>query len=471
MNRREHMLSAACAAALVAMLGSPKPAAAAIKPDEARAIAKDAYIYGYPIVESYRILHSYFVDRSNPEYKAAWNEKVANNARLFTPADVAMGTPNADTPYSQLGLDLRAEPMVVNVPTVPKERYYSVEVNDLYTFIAGYLGTRAMGNEAAHFLIAGPNWKGERPQGIKSVIRTETQLAFLLFRTQLFRPEDIENVKLVQAGYGVQPLSKFLGKSAPSPAPRIDFVKPLSSAEQRTSLEFFNQLNFVLQFCPTHPTEKALMSRFGKLNIGAGENFDASALTPEIRQAIEDGRADAWREHDEIMRRVTMGEISSADVLGSRQALKNNYLYRMHGAVAGIWGNSKEEAIYPGWYTDSGGRALDGSKGRYQVRFDAGQLPPVNAFWSLTMYGTPSYLLVANPLNRYLINSPMLPDLKQDADGGLTIHVQYASPGKDRESNWLPAPNGPFALVLRMYWPKAEALNGTWKKPPLVRTN
>ena len=127
-----------------------------------------------------------------------------------------------------------------------------------------------------------------------------------------------------------------------------------------------------------------------------------------------------------------MGEIGSADVFGSRQSLKNNYLYRMHGTVAGIWGNSKEEAIYPGWYIDSSGKALDGSKGRYQVSFAAGQLPPVNAFWSVTMYGMPSHLLVANPLNRYLINSPMLPDLKQDADGGLTIHVQNTSPARTR---------------------------------------
>lgn len=468
MNRRELKTGAAL---LMLALAIPVQLQSAIKPDEARAIAKDAYIYGYPLVESYRILYAYFVDRNNSEYKAAWNEKVVNSARVFTPADTAMGTSNADTPYFHLGLDLRAEPMVLSVPMLPKDRYYSVEVSDLYTFIAGYLGTRAMGNEAGNFLIAGPNWKGEKPAGIKSMIRSETQLAFVLYRTQLFRVDDLENVKSIQAGFKVQPLSRFLGKSAPPAAPQIDFLKPLTPAEQRTSLAFFDELNFVLQFCPTHPTEKALMSRFGKLSIGAGENFDAGAFPPEIRQAIEDGRADAWRAHDEILQRVTMGEISSGDVLGSRQALKNNYLYRMHGSVAGIWGNSREEAIYSSWYTDSTGKALDGSRGRYQFHFDAGQAPPVNAFWSLTMYGMPSYLLVANPLNRYLINSPMLPELKGDANGGLTIHVQYASPGKDKESNWLPAPNGPFVLVLRMYWPKPEALNGAWKQPPLVRTN
>ena len=442
-----------------------------ITPAEARAIAKEAYIYGFPVVDSYRILYSYFVDRSSPEYKAAWNEKVANNARVFTPADTAMQTPNSDTPYSQLGLDLRAEPMVLTMPPVESGRYYTAEVNDLYTYISGYVGSRTTGNDAGSYMIAGPDWKGETPAGIKGVIPSETQLSFVFYRTQLFRPDDIENVKKIQAGYKVQPLSAFLGKPAPPPASKIDFMKPISAEEQRTSLEFFNELNFVLQFCPTHPSEKELMARFANLNIGAGKKFDANALSPEIRKAIEDGRADAWQAHEELLKRVNAGEVTSGDVLGTRESLKNNYLYRMHGTVAGIWGNVKEEAIYPGWYSDSSGQKLDASKGRYQVRFAPGQLPPVNAFWSFTMYGMPSHLLVANPINRYLINSPMLPDLKRDADGGLTIYVQHESPGKDKESNWLPAPDGPFVLVLRMYWPKAEALNGTWKQPPLQKVN
>jgi hypothetical protein len=421
--------------------------AQALSTKEARAIAKDAYVYGFPVVDSYRILYSYFVDRSDPEYKAGWNERVANNARVFTPDDKAMQTPNADTPYSQLGLDLRAEPMVLSMPAVEKGRYYTAEINDLYTFITGYVGSRTTGNAAGDFLIAGPRWKGEKPKGIKAVIRSGTELAFVFYRTQLFRPEDIENVKKIQAGYKVQPLSAFLGKAAPAPAPRIDFMKPISAEEQRTSLEFFNELNWVLQFCPTHPSEKALMARFAKLGIGGGRKFDAQALSPEIRKAFEDGRADAWADMDRLEKRILAGEVTSGDVLGTRASLKNNYLYRMHGTVAGIWGNVKEEAIYHGWYSDSTGQKLDGSEGRYQIRFVPGQLPPVNAFWSLTMYDLPERLLVANPLKRYLINSPMLPDLKKDADGGLTIHIQHQSPGAGHESNWLPAPNGPFVLA------------------------
>jgi hypothetical protein len=141
----------------------------------------------------------------------------------------------------------------------------------------------------------------------------------------------------------------------------------------------------------------------------------------------------------------------------------------MRGTVAGIWGNVREEAIYPAYYADSTGQPLDASKNRYAVRFAADRLPPVNAFWSLTMYDLPGRLLVANPLNRYIINSPMLPDLKRDGDGGLTLYVQHESPGKDKESNWLPAPNGPFVVAMRLYWPKPEALDGRWKEPPMQR--
>jgi len=441
-----------------------------VTPEEARAISKEAYIYGYAPVDSYRILYSYFVDRNDPEYKAAWNEKVFNNARVFTPDDVAMQTPNSDTPYSQLGLDLRTEPMVLSMPAVEKGRYYTAQINDLFTFITGYIGSRVTGNGAGDYLIVGPNWKGETPPGIKGVIRSETELSFVFYRTQLFDAGDIENVKKVQAGFKVQPLSSFLGKPAPPPAPKIDFLKPISGEEQKTSLDFFKELNFVLQFCPTHPSEKDLMARFAKLNIGAGQTFDADALSPEIQKAMEDGRADAWHELDELAKRGAKGEITGADLVGSREYLKNNYLYRSRATISGIWGNAKEEAQYPIYMIDSTGERLDG-KNHYTLHFAPGKLPPVNAFWSMTMYNLPARLLTANPINRYLINSPMLPDLKKDADGGLTVYVQHDSPGKDKESNWIPAPEGPFLMVMRLYWPKPEVLDGTWKQPPLERQN
>ena len=448
-----------------------------LAPAEARSIAKEAYIYGFPLVDSYRINYAYFVDRGSPEFKAPWNT-IQNTPRVYTPDDKAIQTPNSDTPYSSLGMDLRAEPLVLTLPKVDPKRYYSVQLIDAYTFNFGYLGTRTTGNDGGNFLVAGPNWKGPVPKGIERVLRSETNFGWALYRTQLFSPDDIENVKKVQAGYKVQTLSQYLGKPAPKGPPAVKWMTPLTAEQQKTSLDFFRELNFVLsQAGPTNSSEKALMARFSKIGVGPGGNFDPAKLTPEIRTAMEAGMADAWKEFADFKaQNIDTGRVTSGDVFGTREFLKNDTMRRMTGAVLGIYGNSREEAMYPAYFVDRAGQKLDGSKARYTLRFPPGQLPPVDAFWSLTMYELPASLLFANPLNRYLINSPMLPALKRDADGGLTLYVQHASPGKDLESNWLPAPSGPFAGILRLYLPKPEAASGTWNAPtlqpvPLVGAN
>jgi len=436
-----------------------------VSPDEARAIAKEAYIYGFPMVDSYRIQHAYFVDAGNPEYKGPWNQ-IVNIPRVYTPADMAIQTPNSDTPYSFAGLDLRAEPIVLTVPVIEKNRYFSVQLIDAYTFNFAYIGSRTTGNDGGSFLIAGPNWKGEKPKGVTKVIRSETEFVLAGYRTQLFNPGDLDNVKKVQAGYKVEPVSAFLGQPAPAPAPAIDFIKPLTPEAQKTSPQLFNILNFVLQFCPTNPSETELMARFAKIGVGAGKTIDASS--PEMKTALEQGIADAWADFAGLKKSIDAGKVTAGDLFGTREYLKNNYLYRLAGAVLGIYGNSKQEAMYPVYTVDADGQKLAGSN-RYTVRFAPGQLPPVNAFWSLTMYELPASLLVANPINRYLINSPMLPNLKLDADGGLTLIIQNESPGKDKEANWLPAPKGPLIMYMRLYWPKDAALDGQWKAPPALR--
>ncbi|CFX53414.1 conserved exported protein of unknown function [Candidatus Filomicrobium marinum] len=441
-----------------------------ISPKETRAIAKEAYTWGVPLVDSYRIQYSYFVDNGGAEFKAPWNT-IYNNARVYTPEDKAIQTPNSDTPYSYVGADLRAEPIVLTVPAVEEARYYSLQFIDMYTFNFAYVGSRATGNEAGSFLLSGPNWSGETPSGIKAVIRSETDFAFILYRTQLFSLEDIGSVEKIQAGYKVEPLSVFVGGSAPPAAPAIDFPKPILAEEEKSSLAFFNQLNFILQFCPTNPAEVELRKRFAKIGIEPGKAFDAAALSPEMRKAIEDGMADAWAEFESYKKNeIDTGKVSSADGFGTRAFLDGRYLDRMASAVLGIYGNSKEEALYPAYFVDAGGQPLAGSD-RYTIRFTPGELPPMNAFWSLTLYELPASLLYANPINRYLINSPMLPSLKTDADGGYTLYVQHESPGTSEESNWLPAPAGQFFLVMRLYWPKQEALDGAWKTPPLQPAN
>jgi hypothetical protein len=456
----------ALGAILLGAAGCASTRSAEVTPAEARSIAKEAYIYGYPMVDSYRIQYGYFVDRKNPEFKAPWNH-IANEPNVYTPADTAVQTPNSDTPYSFVGLDLRAEPIVLTMPKIEKDRYYSVQFTDAYTFNFAYVGTATTGNDAGRFLVAGPDWKGETPTGIKKVIRSETEFAIAIYRTQLFNPADIDNVKKIQAGYKVETLSSFLGKASPPPAPAVDFIKPLTRDEQKTSLEFFNIVNFVLGYCPTVPSEVELRERFAKIGVVGGKPFDPSALSPELKKAIEQGRSDAWAAYAKGVKELDDGKLNSGDLFGTRRYMKNNYLNRWLGTI-GIYGNSKQEAMYPFYQLDSQGRKLDGAY-RYTLRFAPGQYPPVNAFWSLTMYELPQSLLVANPLNRYLINSPMLPELKKDADGGLTLYIQNDSPGKSLESNWLPAPKGPFAMYMRLYWPKEAALSGQWKAPKLER--
>lgn len=438
----------------------------AVTSAEARAIAKDAYIYGFPVVDNYRVQYDYFANSESPEFKAPWNH-IANVPRVFTPADKAVQTPNSDTPYSWMGLDLRAEPIVLTLPPMEKKRYFSVQFTDAYTFNFDYLGTRTTGNNGGNYLVVGPNWKGVTPPGMKKVVHSETELVTVVYRTQLFNPADIDNVTKIQAGYKVQPLSQFLGTTLPAAPPAINFIKPLSPEDQKTSLEFFSILNFALQFCPTNPQEKGLMTRFAKIGVGAGKNFDPNALSPEMRTAIQQGMADAWIDFDGGVKRMASGQLKAGDLFGTRAYMKGNYLNRMLGTI-GIYGNSKQEAMYPIYYVDADKQKLSGAN-RYTLRFAPGQLPPVNAFWSLTMYELPSSLLVDNSINRYLINSPMLPQLKRDSDGGLTLYIQNQSPGKEKEANWLPAPEGPFSMYLRLYWPKEEALSGGWTAPPVKR--
>lgn len=429
-----------------------------------RELSRQAYIYGYPLVDNYRILYAYAVDSSNPEYQGAMNQ-VHSTARVYTPADKTVQTPNSDTPYSMAVLDLRAEPLVITLPPIPSDRYYSVQMVDLFTFNFDYLGTRSTGNGGGDFLVAGPGWKGKVPAGIKKVSRSDTDLALLIYRTQLFSPEDIENVKKIQAAYKIQTLSSYTRQASPSASAPITFVRPLTIAEEKTSLDFFNVLNFVLTLCPPVSSEVQLFDSLRELGVQPGHRIDFSKMEPEVKGAMREGMAEGQKEIEAAIAAST----SSANWFGSRSFLKNNYLIRAAAAQAGIYGNSKEEAMYFPYKVDEQGEVLDASKYSYTLRFAPGQQPPSRAFWSVTLYGSPSQLLVANPIQRYLINTSMLPQLKKDPDGGVTLYVQYSSPGAQKVNNWLPAPQGRFFLILRDYYPMPTVLDGGWKPPSLKK--
>ena len=213
---------------------------------EAKQIAEEAFIYGFPMVMNYTVFYEYFVDKSGPQYKAPPNQ-LYNTARVYTPKDTAIVTPNSDTPYSFVAMDLRAEPFVVCNPEIEKSRYFSIQLVDMYTFNYGYMGSRTTGNGAGCYLIAGPSWKGEKPEGVGKVFRSETDFSFAIIRTQLFNPADIDNVKKIQAQYTAQPLSQFLKQPAPAALPLPDFPK---FTEAAFKTDAFSYLNFLLQFCP-----------------------------------------------------------------------------------------------------------------------------------------------------------------------------------------------------------------------------
>ena len=449
---------------------SQSPAASGTTATPARAeaireLARDAYVWGFPLVDNYRVMDAYVLDPKNPEYKGPFN-RIANSARLYTPQDKAIQTPNSDTPYSMAWLDLRAEPIVLSVPAIEKKRYYSIQLIDAYTHNAGYIGSRTTGNDAGRYLVAGPGWKGDKPKGIDQVFPMETQFVFAVYRTQLFGADDMENVKRLQGGYKVQTLSAFLGQAAPPAPPAVAWVKPVSAEAQRTSLEFFNELAFALQFIPTHPAAKEFREKLASVGFVPGRHFDFDKADPAVRDAMLAGMRDGQAEIDKERAKRT----SSVGLFGTREDMHYDPVARALGAQMGIYANSPEEAMYSTYEKDATGQPLDGAH-RYILRFPKGSLPPVKGFWSLTMYDLPAQLLVDNPIDRYLINSTMLDRLARDADGGITLYLQKDSPGKGKEANWLPTPSGRFFAVLRNYWPEDAVVKGAWKAPALERAD
>jgi hypothetical protein len=439
---------------------------------EINAIAEEGYIYGLPIVMNYAVMYAYSVDHTSPEFKAPFN-KIKNEARVFTDKDTAIVTPNSDTPYSFLWLDLRAEPMVISVPAVEKSRYYAVQLEDGNTFNYGYIGSRTTGNEPGDYLVVGPSWKGKPPPGIKRVFYSTTQFSLAGFRTQLFNAEDMPNAVKVQAGYKPQPLSSYLNQPAPPAAPKINFPK---IDKETAKTNFFGLLDFLLQFAPPGPEEMEIRAKLARIGVGPGKTFDLKDLSAEQKAALLLGMKAGDGKVDELVasigKRVNGWDVYSA--FGDRAFFNGDWLLRSAGAKIGIYGNSASEAVYPKTRIAADGQLIDTSKGNYTLTFAKGSLPPVNAFWSVTMYDGTSQLLIKNPINRFLINSPMLPSMKKNDDDSLTLYIQKDSPGKSEESNWLPAPNGLAYLIMRLYSPKDAPPSilppgrGTWQPPGVV---
>jgi hypothetical protein len=440
-------------------LASADVSAAPPTPAEARAIAKEAWLYAYAPLQGYKTMHSQTQNREFAGYVGGF-DRFRHYARLNTPADTDIVTPNNDTPYSWAWLDLRAEPMVVSLPAVAAPRYYVNQWFDLHTHNFAYTGVRATGRAAGNYLFVGPRWTGETPKGITKVFRAETEFVGTLTRTQLDGTADVAAMQAVQAQYTLTPLSKFAGTPAPAAAPAIQW--PQWNEEAAMGIGCIGYLNFLLPFMPVVPAEEAMFARFARIGIGAGKPFDATKLDPAVRAAIEEGMTESASE----LKAKALAQSSSKGFFGTREELGAAYLInRSMGAMLGIYGNSIEEAVYASQQTGPDGKVLDGSK-RWVLRFEAGALPPCNEFWSITMYGLPDRFLIGNPINRYSVGD-RTEGLRKGADGSLEIYIQNDRPEGERAANWLPAPKGPFFFVARFYGPKPELIAGKWTLPAL----
>ena len=443
--------------------------------EDTKAIAEEGFIYGLPLVMNYAVMNEYSVNRDSGQFKAPFNT-IFNEARVFTYKDTAVITPNSDTPYSLCWMDLRAEPIVLSVPAVEKGRYYSVQLTDGNTYNYGYIGVRATGNEAGDYLVVGPGWKGETPAGIKQVFCSTTPFSIAIYRTQLLNADDMPNVIAVQDGYKVRPLSAFLNQPAPAAAPKIDFLTATTAGIKDN---FFDYLDAALEFIPPTPQSEAIRAKLASIGVGPGKTFAFKDLSLEHKVAVLVGLKQG---EDKVKKFLASGmkDINGWQVgslFGDADFYNGDWLKRAAAAQGGIYGNDAIEAMYPVTRVSATGETLDTSKHNYTLTFPAGQFPPVNAFWSVTMYDGKTQLLIKNPINRYLINSPMLPGMKKNDDGSLTLYIQKDSPGADKESNWLPAPNGPVYLVMRLYWPKTDPPSilppgqGTWGPPAVVQAD
>ena len=444
-----------------------------LNPEEVKQIAKEAYIYGFPMVMNCKTVYDYVINTNSPDYKGPFNQKYCE-ARLFTPDDKTIVTPNSDTPYCMFWMDLRAEPQVIIVPEMDAGRYYSFQLIDWYTHNFAYIGSRTNFNKAGKYLVVGPGWNGDKPQGITEIIESESNLVFIVVRTQVFDANDMNNVKEIQGKYNIQSVSTYLGKEAPASSPEIDFPEWVNGSENTTAA--FEYFDFALDQVETHPDELEFMEKLAKIGLGTPEKFTLQDKDSTFIKALEEGIKEAHTEMKNITIQTIKDPLAGIKCFGTREYLKgtasyfnlpNHYLQRAVVAQIGIYGNSGEEAVYFSYIYDEEGKLWNTSENSYTMKFEAGNLPPVNAFWSLSMYDSPTQLFIHNPLDRYLLNSGMMNEFVKEEDGSIIYYIQKDSPGKDKEANWLPAPDGPFYTVLRMYLPKDEVLEGKWEMPIL----
>ena len=466
MNRTALLLSLSLLAALASgPAANAQTGAASVSEAEAQAIAAEAYLYFYPLI-TMDVTRKQLIN-TEPGKGIGGPMNTFDNIPAFPAADMrAVVRPNFDTLYSSGWIDLTRGPMVVSAPDTAG-RYYLLPMLDMWTDVFASPGWRTTGTKAGNFLLVPPKWQGKVPAGFTR-LDAPTPYVWIIGRTKTDGPADYDAVHAIQKGYKITPLSGW-GKPPVAVKASIDpsvetKTPPKKQVDTMAGSKYFAYAAELLKLHPPHDTDQPIIARLKRIGFEAGKSFDVAKLDASVQKAVDGAPAAAqklmeWK--TPTLARVVNGWSMNTDTMG---VYGNYYLKRAMVAQMGLGANLPEDAIYPLNLADEAGKPLDGAN-KYAIHFAKDEIPPVDAFWSITLYDAEGFQ-VANSINRFAVSSWM--PFKRDADGSLTLYFQNESPGSDRESNWLPAPKGPFNLTMRLYAPRSEALTGLWNPPPVM---
>jgi hypothetical protein len=439
---------------------------AAVSEQEAYTIAQEAYSFFYPLI-TMDITRRQSTNIEPGKLPGFGPMNSFFHLRAYPAADFkTVVRPNFDTLYSIAWLDLTDEPVVVSVPDT-NGRYYLLPMIDMWSDVFAVPGWRTTGTKAKNFLVAPQNWSGTLPPNCER-ITASTPYVWIVGRTKTDGPDDYAAVHKIQDGFIATPLSRW-GKDKATVTVKIDptvdmKTPPLEQVNKMDAAEYFAYAAKLMKLHPPHVTDWSIISRLHRIGLEPGRDFDATKLDPAIKQALDRGTSDQLKNMVALVPtigRPVNGWQMNTDSMG---VYGNYYLKRAIIAMVGLGANQPEDAIYPLNTGDSHGKPLDG-KNNYVLHFNERDLPPVNAFWSLTLYDNAGFQC-ANSINRFAVSSWM--PFKKNSDGSLDLYIQNANPGADKQSNWLPAPTGSFNVTMRLYAPKTEALTGKWNPPAVT---
>jgi len=446
----------------VLMALMPLQAQQKLSQEETDRIALQAYLYTYPMVLM-DVTRKQMTNAEPGKYPSRGPMMTFTHLRAFPPADFKeVVRPNFDTLYSLAWVDVSKEPAILSVPEV-KDRFFMLPMLDMWTDVFAVVGTYANGTDAGEYALCMPEWKGTLPKGVKR-IDVPTSLFWILGRTQTNGPKDYSYIHKIQDGFKVTPLSHY-GKSYTPPFkkdPTVDDVTPpLEQVEKMDAKTYFNYAMALMKQYPPHATDMVMVNRMERIGLVA-EGFDYEKLSPEVKKALSVTPKAGHKAMRSYLPNLGYDANGWQMITKSIGVYGNDYLQRATVNLIGLGANPYEQAIYPLNITDKNGKAPQGGK-KYVMHFAKDALPPVEAFWSITMYDDDGFQ-VDNDLKRFAIGDR--DELKYNKDGSLDIYMQPTSPGKAKESNWLPSPkSGTLGITMRLYAPKQSVLDGQWKPP------